>query len=138
MKIRGKKWKTGFLWYLKYFSSDCLLSVLLSNNFIFLLLFIFMYLMFELCDLIFQLEMCVECVVPGMLFTMQIKIEATFRAATLRGIWNIYFGCNILHWIRCNYDYLDHKNGFVCTRSSGGHQWKCNQVHQTCSLHHRQ
>lgn len=60
-----------FVFWLLAFDFICLLT------FISRLLFIFMYVRFELFDLIFLAgRVCVECVVTGMIFTMQIKIQS--------------------------------------------------------------
>lgn len=60
-----------FVFLLLAFDLTCL------STFISRLLFIFMCFKFELFDLTFLAgSMCVECVVSGMLFTMQTKIQS--------------------------------------------------------------
>lgn len=77
--------------------------------------------------------MCVECVLTGMLFTMQNRNPGLRHGGIFE---DIYFSYN--KYMLIQVQFRIHKNEFVCPLSSGGYQWKRSLINQTCSVHCKQ
>lgn len=108
------------------FDFTCLLT------FISRLLFNFKYFRFELFSydfILFFSSWCVSSV--GMLFTMQTKNPGLQHGGMFE---DVYFSHVDSGAIQKKSYHRDHENEFVWPLSSGGRQWKCSRMNQTCSV----